>query len=1166
MSRLLLRAAGEPLTIEGWFRFDTLTNSAVMLYSRAEHLDTPGLGCLFGLTDGGQNLSAYTGAGGTPPSTWREIPLPAAVTTGRWHHLAYVCDGTAFTGYLDGICVGRLPFRWSDRATERVKLGGVGDARDMQGRLAEIRIWNHARTAAQVRAAMHRRLLGTETGLLGYWPMNDGFGRVIRDGTLRNDGILSAGSEWGPAAGLALAPADGEAAPAVPPAVPPDSAANQGRQAAHAAPVAPLAPGGTNVWTGRAGNARWDDDGNWSAGVPAADQCVAIRTGAVIRVTDATAPLRSLELGADQTLAVEGWNSALRAEALRIAGTVTHAANDVASDDWITWEPRHRILIEGSNIVLAATGRLDADGRGYRRGQGPGSPVNLRGGAGHAGTGGNGYGMPGGPAYGDPARPEQPGSGGGRDTGGTAGGGAIRIRASGTLTIDGCIRACGEDAHADFGAGGSGGSVWLSAQVLAGSSNGWICVNGGRGHSRGGGGAGGRIALDYDSARQAALATPHPSFRAEGRPGTQSPYSGGLAPAEMGTLALSDALFFGDACAAGRWQHLQVVLVSQQDWRLAPLVLDGTIVGLEEGVRLQVAGDLVLTNGAELHLFAQPVADPRTQPGGRLTVDGDLRVHPGCRIVPSSHPTNGASVWLAVGRDLHVAATGAIDADQRGYACGFGPGKPAAGSGGAGHGGIGGMAFGGHKGGAVYGHAEQPVEAGSGGGTESASGSGGGVVRLDVGGRAVVEGALSARGGRGGITHHAGGSGGSIWLTCRTLEGEGGLIVADGGLGNYYGGCGGGGRIALHYDPVAQAALPQPVPSLRLSAHAAPATSTGSRFALNAQDGTLWLPDRLWLAGSVLRQRFGGVQLMIPGFNVWEAANLTLDDVDLTLPEGLTLAVAGDLVLTNGARLVVAAAGTHAPGSRYGAAVRVGRDLDIATNSWLVPVAQPTQGAIVGLRVARDARIAAGGGIDASERGYHGSLQERLGPGQGAPGANGGGHGGRGGGGGGGDVYGDARLPLLPGSAAGWNGYGGPQGHTIGGNGGGVIHLLAGGAIRVDGLLAADGGAGAYYNGGGGSGGSLWVAAPRVGGSGRLSARGGSAHRDEGGGGGGRIGVWQGIALADAEARLAQGDAGAMRTGVLPGTLRIDVAPGGDSSGTATAPEAGTCEILEPLP
>src|SRR5690606_357768 len=134
--------------------------------------------------------------------------------------------------------------------------------------------------------------------------------------------------------------------------------------------VAPLAPGGTNVWTGRAGNARWDDDGNWSAGVPAADQCVAIRTGAVIRVTDATAPLRSLELGADQTLAVEGWNSALRAEALRIAGTVTHAANDVASDDWITWEPRHRILIEGSNIVLAATGRLDADGRGYRRGQG----------------------------------------------------------------------------------------------------------------------------------------------------------------------------------------------------------------------------------------------------------------------------------------------------------------------------------------------------------------------------------------------------------------------------------------------------------------------------------------------------------------------------------------------------------------------------------------------------------------------------------------------------------------------------------------------------------------------------------------------------------------------------------------------------------------------------
>jgi len=120
--------------------------------------------------------------------------------------------------------------------------------------------------------------------------------------------------------------------------------------------------------------------------------------------------------------------------------------------------------------------------------------------------------------------------------------------------------------------------------------------------------------------------------------------------------------------------------------------------------------------------------------------------------------------------------------------------------------------------------------------------------------------------------------------------------------------------------------------------------------------------------------------------------------------------------------------------------------------------------------------------------------------------------------------------------------------------------------MRLDGLLAADGGSGGYYNGGGGSGGAVLVAAPRIDGYGRLSARGGNAHRAEGSGGGGRICVWQGIALADAEARLARGDAGAMRSGAIPATLRLDVAPGGAPSGPETAPAAGTCEVLEPVP
>ena len=119
-------------------------------------------------------------------------------------------------------------------------------------------------------------------------------------------------------------------------------------------------------------------------------------------------------------------------------------------------------------------------------------------------------------------------------------------------------------------------------------------------------------------------------------------------------------------------------------------------------------------------------------------------------------------------------------------------------------------------------------------------------------------------------------------------------------------------------------------------------------------------------------------------------------------------------------------------------------------------------------------------------------------------------------------AYGMAALPLELGSPGGYN-----QNHGIpwtpAGKGGGAIQVLAGGTITIDGLLDADGGAGAYYESAAGSGGSIFLAAMNVRGIGTLRARGFEGMRWlKGRSGGGRIAIWQHFTLEDIENRISE--------------------------------------------
>ncbi len=82
-----------------------------------------------------------------------------------------------------------------------------------------------------------------------------------------------------------------------------------------------------------------------------------------------------------------------------------------------------------------------------------------------------------------------------------------------------------------------------------------------------------------------------------------------------------------------------------------------------------------------------------------------------------------------------------------------------------------------------------------------------------------------------------------------------------------------------------------------------------------------------------------------------------------------------------------------------------------------------------------------------------------------------------------------------------------------GGNGGGVVRLAAGGSVRVDGTLSADGQ-------GQGSGGSIRLDAQEIAGVGRIRAQGNDAGLN-GGGGGGRIALYAPVIDAGLVSRIA---------------------------------------------
>ena len=673
------------------------------------------------------------------------------------------------------------------------------------------------------------------------------------------------------------------------------------------------------------------------------------------------------------------------------------------------------LLTVTNNLVVDGASRIDVSGRGYLPGYtlgntSVGAAIYTAGGSyGGLGQVCCGGGSAPNAVYGQYANPNELGSGSGTYSGGSPGGGLVRI-AAGTAQVDGAILANGGTGPDE---GGSGGGLWLSAGTLSGS--GQIAANGGNGIGYDGGG-GGRVALYYSSS----------TFNLSSNV-TANAGDGPEGPGSVGTVYLKPAggleqlVLNSHGTPAGQW----------------------TPLGVGTDAVFQV--DMLLVSGT--NVAAAPEHQMAMEVGAVSILDGAVLTH------QATTPVQEYSLLLTVASNLLVDGASRIDTSGRGYLPGYTLGNTTSGAAyytaGGSYGGSGGLCCGGTDN-AVYGDYHNPNELGSGSGTYSDAGApGGGLARIAAG-AAQVDGAILANGGNG---SDQGGSGGGIWLSVGTLSGSG-EIAANGGAGNNYDG-GGGGRVAIYYGSS----------TFGLSSNATAKAGTGNSAVGSV--GTVYLKQTGSLGQLVISSQGAPVGSWTPLGQTNDLA-FTAEALVLSGTGTVAATVSGAPIQVASVSLVNGAVLTHqvtTATQEYSLVLTVTNELLVdATSSINVSGRGYLPGYTLGNTTAGAAAYTAGGSYGGSgglccgstDSAVYGDYHNpnELGSGSGTY-ANAGASGG-----------GLVRITAATAQVDGAILANGGNGPDQGGSGGGV--LVNAGTLSGSGRITANGGAGNNYDGGGG--------------------------------------------------------------------------------------------------
>nr|WP_246484191.1 LamG-like jellyroll fold domain-containing protein [Marivibrio halodurans] len=124
-----------------------------------------------------------------------------AVDDGAWHHVAVRYEGSSggtLQLFVDGAASGDPGEYGLDISGDMAAIGRLVDGgMSFEGAIADFRVWNDARTDAEIDFHKDGRLTGEEDGLAGYWPLDEGNGAIAADRSGEgNHGTARGGVGW----------------------------------------------------------------------------------------------------------------------------------------------------------------------------------------------------------------------------------------------------------------------------------------------------------------------------------------------------------------------------------------------------------------------------------------------------------------------------------------------------------------------------------------------------------------------------------------------------------------------------------------------------------------------------------------------------------------------------------------------------------------------------------------------------------------------------------------------------------------------------------------------------------------------------------------------------------------------------------------------------------
>jgi uncharacterized protein YjbI with pentapeptide repeats len=174
------------MTVECWFKTDDTNNqkSSSSLVSRYNGSGDQ----QFLLSMGSAGALGF--ATSNTSGLWLQSYTTTTYKDANWHHVAGTYNSATGVSsiYVDGALINTATNSiyglLSNNTTVRLIIGNDHSGtspntftdRQFRGAISDVRIWNVVRSAADISNNYRQRLVGNETGLVGYWKLNQGYG------------------------------------------------------------------------------------------------------------------------------------------------------------------------------------------------------------------------------------------------------------------------------------------------------------------------------------------------------------------------------------------------------------------------------------------------------------------------------------------------------------------------------------------------------------------------------------------------------------------------------------------------------------------------------------------------------------------------------------------------------------------------------------------------------------------------------------------------------------------------------------------------------------------------------------------------------------------------------------------------------------------------------